>query len=78
MNNWDVRDEGFACTANEDFISIEKTCKVLGVSKVHQVDYQRPYWQRVFTPLLEGYSTGTVTPNPDILCNREIKFGELF
>jgi tRNA (5-methylaminomethyl-2-thiouridylate)-methyltransferase len=78
MNNWDVRDEGFACTANEDFISIEKTCKVLGISKVHQVNYQRPYWQRVFMPLLDGYSTGTVTPNPDILCNREIKFGELF
>lgn len=79
MNNWDARDEGGQnCTVDADMKSIEKTCKVLGIEKIHQLNYQSSYWQRVFSPVIDGYQSGAVTPNPDILCNREIKFGEFY
>lgn len=79
MNNWDSRaEEGMHCTRNEDLESIEQTCKILSIEKLHHVNYQSSYWQRVFSPVLEGYQNGRITPNPDILCNREIKFGDLF
>lgn len=79
MNNWDARDEkGKNCTIDEDLKSIEKTCKILEISKIHHVNYQSSYWQRVFSPVLAGYQSGACTPNPDILCNKEIKFGELY
>lgn len=79
MNNWDARDEGGKhCTLDQDLKSIDKSCKILGISRLYHLNYQSSYWQRVFSPVLEGYQSGTNTPNPDILCNREIKFGELF
>lgn len=79
MNNWDAREEeGNNCTIGEDLKSIEMTCKALEISKLHHVNYQSSYWQRVFSPVLSGYQNGDKTPNPDILCNREIKFGELY
>lgn len=81
MHNWDARIEeepGNNCTLLEDLRSVEKSCKVLGIEKLHRLNFQSSYWQRVFTPVLTGYQNGNCTPNPDILCNREIKFGELF
>lgn len=79
MNNWDARDEsGNNCTIDEDLKSIEKTCKALEIHKIHHVNYQSSYWQRVFSPVLAGYQSGSYTPNPDILCNKEIKFGDLY
>ena len=79
MNNWDARmEEGTNCTLAADFESVEKTCRIVGIDKVHRLNFQSSYWQRVFTPVLTGYQSGNWTPNPDVLCNREIKFGELF
>lgn len=79
MNNWDSREEeGKNCTISEDIKSIERTCKILDINKLHHVNYQSSYWQRVFSPVLSGYQNGYTTPNPDILCNKEIKFGELY
>ena len=79
MNNWDARaEDGKNCTLADDLKSIEQTCKVLEINKLHHVNYQSSYWQRVFSPVLRGYESGEMTPNPDILCNREIKFGELY
>lgn len=79
MNNWDARNEsGMNCTIDEDLKSVEKTCKKLEVYKIHRVNYQSSYWQRVFSPVLTGYQSGSCTPNPDILCNKEIKFGDLY
>lgn len=79
MNNWDARDEeGNNCTIAEDLRSIETTCKILGIDRLHHVNYQSSYWQKVFSPVLAGYQSGFNTPNPDILCNKEIKFGDLY
>lgn len=80
MNNWDAREEttGRNCTIGADMESVERTCKVLGIERIHQLNYQSSYWQRVFSPIIEGYQSGAMTPNPDILCNREIKFGEFY
>ncbi len=80
MHNWDARDElGTGhCTLDSDWESVQKTCKVLKIDKLHRVNFQSSYWQRVFDPIIEGYAGGKETPNPDILCNREIKFGDLF
>ncbi len=78
MHNWDARIEGSDCTLDADWESVQKTCDVLGIEKVYKKNFQSSYWQRVFDPMIEGYTTGKLTPNPDILCNREIKFGELY
>ena len=78
MNNWDSKDEQKKCTIDEDLKSIEMTCKRLEIERIHHLNFQSSYWQRVFSPLLKGYQSGSNTPNPDILCNREIKFGDLF
>lgn len=77
MNNWDgAGDEG--CMGNVDFDSVRESCRVLGIAKLHRVNYQSAYWQRVFAPVVRGYEGGALTPNPDVLCNREIKFGCLY
>ncbi len=80
MHNWDARDElGAAyCTLDADWESVQKTCEILKIEKLSRVNFQSSYWQRVFDPIIQGYSTSIETPNPDILCNREIKFGDLF
>jgi len=74
MQNWDTTDEAgaSACPYTEDLRDAEAVSKQLGIP-FHRVDFCRPYWTHVFTPFLEEYDKG-LTPNPDILCNREIKF----
>lgn len=80
MHNWDARDEVRAgkCTLDADWQSVQKTCEILKIDNLHRVNFQSSYWQRVFSPIVDGYASGRETPNPDILCNREIKFGDLF
>lgn len=77
MNNWDARDEpGQECTLDADFASASRACRHLGIP-LHRVNLTREYWTRVFEETLRAYGSGVETPNPDVLCNREIKFGEL-
>lgn len=78
MNNWDARDEPSlgACTLDADFDSAFRAAKKIGIP-LHRVNMTKEYWSRVFQPALEAYSSGVETPNPDITCNREIKFGAL-
>lgn len=71
MTNWND-DDGY-CTAAEDLQEARAVCESLQIP-LHHVDFSREYRDRVFEHFLEEYRAGR-TPNPDVLCNREIKFG---
>ncbi len=73
MRNWEESDASGACTAEEDFADVERVCAALGIP-YYTADFSREYMERVFSHFLEEYRAGR-TPNPDVLCNREIKFG---
>jgi tRNA-specific 2-thiouridylase len=72
MKNWQETDPEFPCTAAEDARDAMNVCDALGI-EFDAVDFSREYWQRVFAYFLDEYRRGR-TPNPDILCNKEIKF----
>jgi tRNA-specific 2-thiouridylase len=71
MTNWED-DDGY-CTAAEDLQDARQVCEQLGIP-LHHVNFAREYRDRVFSYFLDEYKAGR-TPNPDVLCNREIKFG---
>jgi tRNA-specific 2-thiouridylase len=71
MVNW-TEDEESYCTAAQDFQDARAVCEELGVP-LHRVDFSAEYRRRVFDRFLADYAAGK-TPNPDVLCNREIKF----
>jgi len=72
MKNWEeLTEEGF-CQSAQDFEDVIKVCEKLNLP-YYSVNLSKEYWDRVFTRFLEGLQAGR-TPNPDILCNREIKF----
>jgi tRNA-specific 2-thiouridylase len=72
MKNWDEDDGTEYCTAKEDLVDAERVCEKIGI-KLHTANFAAEYWDNVFEHFLEEYKAGR-TPNPDILCNREIKF----
>ena len=72
MKNWEEKDENGVCTATEDYEEAVKVCNQLGIP-YYSVNFEKEYWDRVFTYFLEEYKKGR-TPNPDVLCNKEIKF----
>ncbi|QFY44661.1 tRNA 2-thiouridine(34) synthase MnmA [Candidatus Methylospira mobilis] len=72
MKNWDEDDGTELCTAMRDLEDARKVSERLGI-KLHTVNFAAEYWDRVFEAFLSEYTAGR-TPNPDILCNREIKF----
>ena len=71
MENWDADDE--YCTAAQDYQDARQVARELGLV-LHRVSFAAQYRQQVFADFLAGYRAGR-TPNPDVLCNREIKFG---
>jgi tRNA-specific 2-thiouridylase len=71
MTNWN--DEDGYCGAAEDLQEAKKVCKSLSIP-LHHVNFAKEYMDLVFKDFLHEYKIGR-TPNPDILCNREIKFG---
>jgi tRNA-uridine 2-sulfurtransferase len=75
MTNWDQDEDGY-CTAAADYQDARKVCEQLGIP-LHQVNFATEYRERVFQNFLDEYRSGR-TPNPDVLCNREIKFGICF
>ena len=75
MSNWDEDEDGY-CTAAEDYRDARAVCEQLGIP-LHKVSFAGEYRERVFAYFLEEYRAGR-TPNPDVLCNREIKFGVCF
>ncbi|WP_346797412.1 tRNA 2-thiouridine(34) synthase MnmA [Halomonas sp. Bachu 37] len=72
MKNWDEDDGTDYCTAKEDLADAEAVCAKLGIP-LHTANFAAEYWDNVFEHFLAEYKAGR-TPNPDILCNREIKF----
>ncbi len=72
MKNWEEDDDEDYCSAAEDLADAAAVCERLGI-KLHSVNFSAEYWDRVFEYFLAEYRSGR-TPNPDILCNREIKF----
>ena len=71
MVNWTEDEEGY-CGAADDFQDARAVCEELDIP-LHRVDFSREYRERVFTRFLADYAAGK-TPNPDVLCNREVKF----
>ena len=72
MKNWDEDDGTEYCTAATDLLDAAAVCQKLDIH-LHTANFARQYWDNVFEHFLEEYKQGR-TPNPDILCNREIKF----
>ncbi|KFV62706.1 Mitochondrial tRNA-specific 2-thiouridylase 1 [Dryobates pubescens] len=72
MKNWDPLDEQGACSIDRDCEDAYRVCQKLDIP-FHQVSYVKEYWNEVFSDLLKEYELGR-TPNPDIVCNKHIKF----
>jgi tRNA-specific 2-thiouridylase len=72
MKNWDDTDEFGVCTATEDYNDVIKVCNQIGIP-YYAVNFEKQYWEKVFTYFLDEYKGGR-TPNPDVMCNKEIKF----
>ncbi|KAE9400459.1 5-methylaminomethyl-2-thiouridylate-methyltransferase [Gymnopus androsaceus JB14] len=78
MRNWDTRDESGTdkgCEWEKDWDDVQRVCRSLGIP-CSMIDLSRQYWNRIFQPALDVWESGS-TPNPDVWCNREIKFGAL-
>jgi len=72
MKNWDEDDGTEYCTAIADLEDAKRVCAILGIT-LHTANFAAEYWDHVFEDFLAEYRRGR-TPNPDVLCNREIKF----
>ena len=72
MKNWDDTDEFGVCTATEDYEDVIRVCNQLDIP-YYAVNFEKEYWDKVFTYFLDEYKAGR-TPNPDVMCNKEIKF----
>ncbi|MBQ8040709.1 MAG: tRNA 2-thiouridine(34) synthase MnmA, partial [Lachnospiraceae bacterium] len=73
MVNWEEDDENGVCTSVLDYEDVKRVCSKIGIP-YYTVNYAKEYYNKVFEYFLEQYKKGR-TPNPDVLCNREIKFG---
>lgn len=73
MNNWEETDDNGCCTAETDYADVRRVASAIGVP-YYGVNFTKEYYDRVFKYFLAEYEKGR-TPNPDVLCNREIKFG---
>lgn len=77
MKNWDEADgPDKVCTAEEDYGDVRRVCDRIGIP-YYSIQFVQEYWDHVFKDFLKDYEAG-FTPNPDILCNREIKFNIFF
>lgn len=72
MKNWDDKDESGVCTAAEDYDDVMRVCNQLDIP-YYTVNFEKEYREKVFNHFLEEYKAGR-TPNPDVICNKEIKF----
>jgi tRNA-uridine 2-sulfurtransferase len=72
MRNWEADDEDDYCHAESDFEDAKQVCRQLNIP-IKSVNFYQQYWDKVFTEFIQEHHRGR-TPNPDILCNKEIKF----
>ncbi len=73
MNNWEEENDDGVCTAVDDYEDVKSVCRKIGIP-YYSINFAKEYMELVFKEFLEEYKKGR-TPNPDVLCNREIKFG---
>ena len=73
MKNWEGDDTDDHCSAESDYADVKRVCEVIGIP-YYSINFAKQYMDNVFSQFLKGLEQG-YTPNPDILCNREIKFG---
>lgn len=76
MRNWEESDENGVCKSKEDYEDVVRVSETIGIP-YYSVNFTKEYQDNVFAQFLKDYDSG-LTPNPDILCNREIKFKVLF
>lgn len=76
MKNWEQDDKNGYCAAAVDLADAQAVCQQLGI-KLHTVNFSEEYWNNVFQQMLSEYEKAR-TPNPDVLCNKEIKFNVFF
>ncbi|AEO08061.1 tRNA-specific 2-thiouridylase MnmA [Buchnera aphidicola str. Ua (Uroleucon ambrosiae)] len=76
MKNWEEDDQQGYCNSAQDLFDAETVCKTLNIY-LHKINFSSEYWELVFKKFLDEYKKGN-TPNPDILCNKEIKFNVFF
>lgn len=72
MKNWEEKDESGICQSSKEYDDVIRVCDHIGIP-YYSVNFIKEYWDNVFTHFLNEFKMG-YTPNPDILCNREIKF----
>jgi tRNA-specific 2-thiouridylase len=72
MKNWDERDPDGHCASDQDWADARAACDCIGIP-YYSANFARQYWDNVFALCLDEFRKGR-TPNPDVLCNREIKF----
>src|SRR3954470_14497681 len=72
MKNWEDDDDDEYCSSREDWVDAVSVADVIGID-IEQVNFAAEYKERVFAHFLREYEAGR-TPNPDVLCNNEIKF----
>jgi len=72
MKNWEEDDGTEQCTAMEDLADAQQVCDKLGI-ELKTVNFAAEYWDEVFEVFLSEFKAGR-TPNPDILCNKHVKF----
>lgn len=73
MSNWKETDPNGCCTGEQDWTDVKYVCDRVGIP-YYSVDFSQQYMDNVFKLFVEEYKKGR-TPNPDVLCNREVKFG---
>lgn len=76
MKNWDLTDETGLCSAEKDYEDAKCVCDTLKIP-LTRVNFVKQYWNEVFVNLVKDYESG-LTPNPDILCNRNVKFKSFY
>ncbi|CAL4320468.1 tRNA-specific 2-thiouridylase MnmA [Buchnera aphidicola (Drepanosiphum platanoidis)] len=72
MKNWEENDENNYCQSKKNLKDAKKICDLLNI-RLHKINFSAEYWNIVFKNFLYEYKKGN-TPNPDIVCNKEIKF----
>lgn len=76
MKNWEEKDENGVCLSAHDFEDVRRVCEQIDIP-YYSVNFVKDYQNQVFAQFIEDFKKG-LTPNPDILCNREIKFKVFF
>lgn len=72
MKNWEEKDENGVCHSAQDYEDVARVCERLDIP-YYSIEFVKEYWENVFLDFIKDFKVG-LTPNPDILCNREIKF----